>query len=146
VTFSGVRLNSDAAELALGIVYENGIQHFADSPSSYEAHPLALRLLRSVPSAWDETKLVDGLPADRAVLARRSGADWFVGGITSGDARTLTVPLSFLGGGDWVADLYHDGADNRTTVLDTSAVTSGSTLTVPVLANGGFALHLHPAA
>jgi hypothetical protein len=145
VTFSGVRLNSDAAELALGIVYENGIQHFADSPSSYEAHPLALRLLRSVPSAWDETKLVDGLPADRAVLARRSGADWFVGAITSGDARTLTVPLSFLDGGDWVADLYHDGADNRTMVLDTSTVTAGSTLSVPVVANGGFALHLRRA-
>jgi hypothetical protein len=44
-----------------------------------------------------------------------------------------------------VADLYHDGADNRTTVLDTSTVTSGSTLSVPVLANGGFALHLHRA-
>jgi hypothetical protein len=143
VTFSGVRLNSDAAELALGIVYENGIQHFADSPTSYEAHPLALRLLRSVPSAWDETKLIDGLPGDRAVLARRSGDDWFVGAITSGDARTLTVPLSFLGTGDWVADLYHDGADNRTMVLDTSPVSASGSLSVPVLANGGFALHLH---
>ncbi len=99
VTFSGVRLNSDAAELALGIVYENGIQHLADSPTSYDAHPAATPLLTALPSVWDETKLLDGLPADRAVIARRNGNDWFVGAITSGDARTLDVDLSFLGSG-----------------------------------------------
>jgi alpha-glucosidase len=91
---------------------------------------------------WDDTRLVDGMPADRAVLARRSGSDWYVGGITSGDARTLTVPLSFLGTGDWTAELYRDGADNRTIAFDTSTVTSAGSLTIPVLANGGFAVRL----
>jgi alpha-glucosidase len=143
VTFSGVRTNSDAAELALGVIYENGIQHLADSPTSYDAHPMAERLLKVVPSVWDETKLVDGQPADRVVLARRNGDSWFVGGAVSGAARTLTVPLSFLGGGSWVADLYHDGADNRTMALDTSTVTAAGTVQVPVLPDGGFVLHLH---
>lgn len=145
VTFSGVRLNSDAAELALGIVYENGIQHLADSPTSYDAHPAATPLLTALPSVWDETKLLDGLPADRAVIARRNGNDWFVGAITSGDARTLDVDLSFLGSGEWVAELYRDGADNRTIAVETSTVSAGGSLPVPVLANGGFALHLHRA-
>ncbi|OLB64344.1 MAG: alpha-glucosidase [Actinobacteria bacterium 13_2_20CM_2_72_6] len=145
VTFSGVRLNSDAAELALGIIYENGIQHFSDSPASYDAHPLAERLLKDVPSTWDDTKLLDGLPGDRVVLARQHGNDWFVGAMVSGPARTLSIPLSFLGGGAWTAELYHDGVDNRTMVLDTSTVTAGGTLSVPVLQDGGFALRLHSA-
>jgi hypothetical protein len=146
VTFSGVRLNSDAAELALGIIYENGIQHLADSPASYDAHPAVLPLLKVLPAAWDDTRLLDGAVGDRIVLARRNGADWFIGAATAGDARTLTVPLSFLGSGTWTAEVYQDGADNRTITVTSSTVTAGTTLSIPVLANGGFAVRLHPAA
>ncbi|WP_242581162.1 glycoside hydrolase family 97 catalytic domain-containing protein [Amycolatopsis sp. 195334CR] len=56
VTFSGVRPNSDAGELALAVVYESGVQHFADSPANYAKQPLAEQLLRVVPTVWDETR------------------------------------------------------------------------------------------
>ena len=141
VTFSGVRPTSDAHELALGVIYESGIQHFADSPERYAAYPLAERLLRVVPVVWDDTRLLSGLPGDHVVLARRSGDDWFVGAGTAGPARTLDTPLDFLPAGDWLVDLYHDG-DGRALTLTTRTVSNTGRLTQPVAADGGFVAHL----
>ncbi|MFK4264627.1 glycoside hydrolase family 97 protein [Streptomyces milbemycinicus] len=144
VTFTGVRPTSDAAELALSVVYESGVQHFADSVESYDSKPLARKFLRTVPTVWDDTKLVDGAPGDRAVLARRSGDDWYLGAITSGDARTLDEPLTFLGAGKWRAELYKDGPDGQI-VTETRDVTSASRLSIAIPKNGGFAVRFTPA-
>ncbi len=146
VTFSGVRLNSAGHELALGIVYESGIQHLSDMPENYARYPLAERLLRSLPAAWDETELLAGDPGRLAVLARKRDADWFVGAITAGPAQTLTTPLDFLGAGEWLAEVYQDGPDGAQLVLTTQRVSSGDTLIVPVARHGGYSAHLCPAA
>ncbi|MFD5749196.1 glycoside hydrolase family 97 catalytic domain-containing protein [Streptomyces sp. NPDC127033] len=141
VTFTGVRPTSDAAELALSVVYESGVQHFADSVESYEEKPLARRFLRGVPTVWDDTRLVDGAPGDRAVLARAAGGEWFMGAITSGGARSLDEPLRFLGPGSWLVDLYTD-APGGGLAVETRKVTAGSRLTVDVPGNGGFAARI----
>ncbi|GDY46338.1 hypothetical protein SANT12839_072200 [Streptomyces antimycoticus] len=141
VTFTGVRPTSDAAELALSVVYESGVQHFADSVESYESRPQELKFLNQVPTVWDETHLVDGDPGDRAVLARRSGDSWYLGAITSGEARTLDEPLSFLGKGGWRIEVWKDGPDGKV-VTETHEVTRDSRLSVDVPKNGGFAAKL----
>ena len=141
VTFTAVRTNSDAAELAQSIVFESGIQNYADSVAAYDARPVAERLLRQVPAAWDDTRLLSGDPDTRVVLARRSGTDWFVGAVTATGAQTLTVPLGFLGSGQWLADVYRDGPTGL--VVKTQAV-SGS-LSVAVPNQGGFAARICPA-
>jgi alpha-glucosidase len=116
----------------------------ADVSESYEAHPEALKFLDQVPTVWDDTQLVDGDPGDRAVLARRSGNDWYLGAITSGEARTLDEPLTFLGAGTWRAELYQDGPDGKI-VTETREVTATSRLSIPVPKNGGFAVRFTPA-
>lgn len=145
VTFTGVRPTSDAAELALSVVYESGVQHFADSVESYDAHPAALKFLDQLPTVWDDTQLVDGDPGDRAVLARRSGDDWYLGAITSGDARTLDEPLRFLGPGAWRAEVYRDGPDGKI-ITETQEVTAASRLSVTLPKNGGYAVRFTPAS
>jgi|tagenome__1003787_1003787.scaffolds.fasta_scaffold20958191_2 alpha-glucosidase len=143
VTFTAKRTNTDAAELAQSVVFESGLQNFADSIESYDAHPLAERFLKQVSAGWDETKLLAGDPDGTAMFARRRGANWFIGAITAGAARTVAVPLSFLGAGTWSADIYADAA-NRSIALSTRQVTSADTLQVPVLTNGGFVVALTP--
>jgi alpha-glucosidase len=145
VTFSGVRLNSDAHELALGVVYESGIQHLADMPANYARYPLAERLMQVLPSAWDETELLAGDPGRLAVLARRHGTDWFVGAITAGPAQTLTTPLAFLPAGEWIAEVYQDGPGGKQLVLQTYRVFRSGSLAAPVAVNGGYSAHLCPA-
>ena len=132
----GLRPNSDAAEVGLTVAYESGLQMFAGTPESYEARPLARAYFDQVPAAWDDTRLLAGTPGQEAVLARRSGDRWFLGGVYAGAARTAQVPLS-LGPGRWLVETIRDGADGL--VQDRRVLRGGDTLAVDVVANGGFA-------
>ena len=51
-----------AHRLAQAIAFESGLQHYADRPESYAAHPAALALLEAAPAAWDDTRLLAGAP------------------------------------------------------------------------------------
>jgi alpha-glucosidase len=97
VTFSAPGRGTSAAhELALSVVFESGLQHFADRPDVYAAMRPARRWLRRVPVAWDATELLDGYPGDSATIARRRGRTWYVGSIDAGAGGAAALPLGFL--------------------------------------------------
>ena len=66
VTFTKVknpRRTTVAHELALSVLFESGLQHFADQVSAYRELPEAPKeLLRQVPASWDDTKFLGGRP------------------------------------------------------------------------------------
>lgn len=132
----GLRPNSDAAEVGLTVAYESGLQMFAGTPESYDARPLARAYFDQVPAAWDDTRLLAGQPGQEAVLARRSGDRWFLGGVYAGAARTAEVPLS-LSPGRWLVETVQDGADGL--VQERRVMRGGDTFTVDITTNGGFA-------
>ncbi len=134
------RDTTDAHEVATFFVYESGWQHGADKPENYEARPEALRTLNSLPTVWDDTRLVSGRPGHSAVLARRSGDRWFVGGISAGPAETVKASLDFLGGGRWKASTLRDGPSGL--LRETSVLDAADGLSVPVAAKGGFVTEL----
>lgn len=81
-------ITTHAHELALTVLFESGLQHLADRPSSYLSQPLEVQdFLSNLPSVWDETHLVSGDPGHHAVLARRSGDTWYVAGINGTDEQ-----------------------------------------------------------
>nr|WP_052488508.1 glycoside hydrolase family 97 catalytic domain-containing protein [Streptomyces sp. 150FB] len=134
----GQRNTSDAAELALSVIFESGLQNFAGSIEEYRARPELARFLEQVPTVWDETKLLKGsAPGRSAGFARRSGARWFLGEMAAGAARTHRVPLDFLSGGKWRVDVVRDGSDGL--VRESRLLTRHDTLKVPGVENGGFA-------
>ncbi|GIH08291.1 hypothetical protein Rhe02_63580 [Rhizocola hellebori] len=138
VTFSiSNRDTTDAHELATAIVFESGWQHDADNPGSYEARPEALRILNQLPSAWEETRLLAGRPGREAYLARRNAGKWYVAGVSALSAKTFSTPLTFLGGGQWLAETVRDGTGSL--LRETRVVTSADTLSVPMPTRGGFA-------
>ncbi|MDT7789391.1 MAG: hypothetical protein QOF58_7810 [Pseudonocardiales bacterium] len=130
------RTTSDAHELALTVIYESGLANLAGKPEDYAARPVAERFVDQVPTAWDETRLLSGRPADHSVFARRSGDRWFIGGGYSGAARTVQVPFS-LPSGRWLVEITRDGPAGL--VRESRTVRSGDVLTLDVAANGGFA-------
>ncbi|WP_150135520.1 glycoside hydrolase family 97 protein [Streptomyces hyaluromycini] len=132
----GLRPDSDAAEAGLTVVYESGLQMFAGTPQSYDQRPLARDFMDQEPAAWDDTRLLAGSPGQEAVLARRSGDRWFLGGVYAGAAHAATVPLTF-GRGRWLVETVRDGADGL--VQDRQVLSGGDRLSVDVVANGGFA-------
>lgn len=79
-----IRKTSDAFQLAVSVIYQNPIQHFAITPNNLtDAPALAIDFLRDVPTVWDETKLIRGVAAEHVVLARRNGSTWYVAAINA---------------------------------------------------------------
>ncbi len=91
-------ITSNAHELALTILFESGLQHLADKPESYLAQPQEIQdFLSTLPSAWDETRLLSGYPGESVVMARRHGNTWFIAGINGTDGiKTLFLPHDFI--------------------------------------------------
>ena len=156
VTFTNntyAHLTTYAHELALSVVFESGIQHFADRVSGYSTSTIsagAIAFLKQVPAAWDDTKYLLGYPGSFVVLARRKGFDWYIGGITGDTARSVTVPLPFLtAGSSYQMTRIADGTSSTTfgEMLDTVASTGSIEVSMPL--HGGFVarlVDLSPAA
>src|SRR6202008_4104713 len=102
---------TNAHELALSVVFEVGVQHLADSARSYRAlEDGPKRFLKQVPAAWDEMRVLGGEPGKIAVVARRAGDVWYVGGISGLEAPQDTrVVMAFLAQGPWQLTLIRDG-------------------------------------
>lgn len=87
------RLTTNSHELALSVVFESPLQHFADTPEAYLSGPeTVVSMLRDVPTVWDETKLLSGLPEEHVVIARRFGDEWWVGAI-NGTAEPFSASI-----------------------------------------------------
>lgn len=135
---------SFAHELALSVVFESGIQHWADRPEGFYNLPLVPRKhMETVPTAWDETRLVSGNPGKSIIIARRSGTRWYVGGLQGQNKVELfKVPLNFLDEGDYTATLICDGSTVEKFNYSCSTQHKDDQLSVKCLARGGFVLTL----
>lgn len=136
-----------AHELALYVVFESPLEMVSDYPEQYKGQA-DFNFIKQVPATWDETRFLTGQPTENISLARRSGRDWYIGSITNWTARDVELPLSFLGPGRYLAEIYADApdaADNPThTTISKQEVVSGTTLTVHMVSGGGNAIWIHP--
>ena len=93
--------------LASYVVFQNHLPMVADYPSAYRGHP-ALPVLAAIPTTWDDTRCLAGKVGEFIVVARRHGAEWWVGAMGGREPRELEVPLGFLGPGRFRAEIYRD--------------------------------------
>ena len=119
------------------VVYQNHLPMVADSPSSYTGHP-ALPVLVNIPTAWDDTRVVAETVGEFVAIARRQGDTWHVGAMTDRKARTLKLPLKFLGPGRYAVELWVDDAkaEHGLSRRETT-VTASDELTVDLAPSGG---------
>ena len=91
-------ITTHAHELALSVLFESPLLHWADKPESYLAQSRDVRdFMSALPTTWDETRLLGGYPGEWVVMARRSGSTWYVTGINGKDtAQTLSFDTSIL--------------------------------------------------
>jgi alpha-glucosidase len=129
------------------VIYESPLQMLADSPSNYLREPEAMEFLAAVPTDWDETKVVDGRIAEYVAVARRNGADWYVGAMTNWTPRDLEVDLSFLPEGNFQMDAYQDGMNAERFASDyklvKSQVNKTAKLKIHLAPGGGWAARIH---
>lgn len=123
--------------IAKSIVYESALQHFASSAYAFP-YFLGLPLISRMPTAWDESVMIDGYPGDYVTYMRRSGEDYYIGAMTL-EARTETVSLDFLPDGEFTAYIYYDD-ENRELALREQTVTNADELTLDMPDIGGAAV------
>ncbi|MFV0624248.1 glycoside hydrolase family 97 protein [Sphingomonas sp. ac-8] len=128
--------------LAMYVVYESPLQSVADSPDAYRDQP-GLEFLSAVPASWDETRFLAGTLGSYVAVARRKGRTWYVGAMTDA-ARTVTLPLAFLGKGRFALRSWQDGAAPTELVDQRGTVTAADPLTLTLAASGGAVAILEP--
>jgi alpha-glucosidase len=135
-------------QLAMMVVYESALQVLCDSPYNYRSSPAGLDFLKIVPTTWDETKVLHGQVGDYITVARRQGDVWYLGSMTDGAARSLDIPLAFLGPGRYTAELWMDAFEapdypDRLMKAE-KIVTAADTLTAKMAAAGGQVVVIRP--
>jgi alpha-glucosidase len=129
--------------LAMFVIFESPLQMVADDPDAYRG-AAGFDLIKTVPTAWDETRFLTGDIGKDIVLARRHGGTWYVGAMTDGTRRTESVSLRFLPAGRFRATFWLDGAEPNAIVRSERIVASDGTLELPLAPAGGAVVKIEP--
>jgi len=142
-----------AGEAARTLIVFSGATIIPDIPENYRKHPALLRFLAAQKQPWRESKTLGGTIGESIVMARQaSDGNWLVGAATNEQSREVTIPLSFLGNGNYAATIVEDGDDSdfRThveSIKETSRnVTSADSITVRLAPGGGACVLLKQSA
>lgn len=131
--------------LAMYVVLESYLGMVCDYPAAYEGQP-GFEFVKEVPTTWDETKVLNAEPFRYITIARRKGADWFVGSITNHEERSIEILFDFLPDGAYKADVYTDAPeakkDPNQLVKISTMITNKSKLKVELKGGGGQVMHL----
>jgi hypothetical protein len=137
------RITSSAFELALSVIFNSGIQHFAETPRGMAIVPDYVKnFLREIPTYWDDTKFVDGFPGKFVVIARKSRKTWYIAGINGEDIeRNIRTLLPFIEKTK-KGMLITDGGDNRSFRTEKITYAPNKPLEINLKGSGGFVIKL----
>nr|WP_129729399.1 glycoside hydrolase family 97 protein [Parabacteroides goldsteinii] len=115
----------------------------AGSAESVIKTDAATKFYNSIPTVWDDTRFMDGKMGEYAVVARRSGSDWYISILNAGDKRQVTLPLDFLKDTSaYKATLYYQAPGKKKDVVSIKTIKLQRSLVLDVEANSGCVLHL----
>ena len=139
-------IGTRAYQLALFVIFESGLQMLADNPTLYYRNEDCTRFITSVPVTWDETVALEAKAGEYAIIAKRKGDKWFIGGMTNNGQteREFAVKLDFLKKDRaYQMTSFEDGINAGRQAMDyrckSSQVKNGDVLTVKMVRTGGFA-------
>jgi alpha-glucosidase len=135
-------------QIAMYIVFEVPLQMLSDNPTIYIKEKECTDFIVKVPTTFDETAPLDGKVGEYAVIARKKGETWFVGAMTDWSPREITIDLSFLDPGNYIAEIFSDGinADRDATDYrkEIIRVKKDDKLNIKMMNGGGWAARINP--
>lgn len=141
-------MGTRAHELSMYVLFDHWLGYLCDSPTEYNKYPDIKTFLSTVPTVWDKTLPLDAKLGEFIVTAKQKGNNWYVGGMTNWDARTVTVNFDFLSP-DVVYDavIFRDSEVSGTQpiqyVYRTRTISKGDQLTIDMAQGGGFVIQLN---
>ena len=134
-------------QLAEYVVFESPLNMLCDSPSNYEKEQECTDFISAVPTVWDNTVSLNGEIGKYITIARQKNDSWYLGSLTNWNPRQLKINLSFLGEGNWEAEIFKDGinanniaSDYQKEIID---IPSDKNLTISMAAGGGYAMRIY---
>lgn len=126
--------------MALSVLFETGTPSMADKANTYYDAKI-MDFYRSIPSTRDKTVFLGGQPDYYYAAAAKAGDTWFAGIVNSVISDTVSIDLSFLGSGEYDAEIFTDtGSNGKDVAREVRTVTAGTTLTFDLRENGGVAI------
>jgi alpha-glucosidase len=140
-----------ARQLAYNVVLYSPLQMAADLIEHYDG-VREFEFFRQVPVDWDETRGLDAVIGDYAVVARRKGQDWWLGAITDEQPRHVPIRTDFLKPGkNYIAEIWADLPNSswqsqaHLLTHDSYRLKGGDILPALMTGCGGMAVHIRPA-
>ena len=139
-----------AFHMALFVIFESGLQMLADCPTLYYNNDDCTKFISSVPVMWDDTKVLSAELGEHLVVAKRSGEDWFIGGMTAERdcPLELELELDFLPEGEeFTLTSFEDGLNAHKQAMhyvkNVRKVKKGDLIKIKMVRNGGYAAKLN---
>uniref|UniRef100_UPI003AEF4DC4 glycoside hydrolase family 97 C-terminal domain-containing protein n=1 Tax=Dysgonomonas gadei TaxID=156974 RepID=UPI003AEF4DC4 len=139
-------IGTRAYQLALFVIFESGLQMLADNPTLYYRNEDCTKFITQVPTTWDETKALAAQAGEYAIVAKRKGDKWYIGGMTNNKetSREFELDLNFLNNGKtYTMTSFEDGINAGRQAMDyrkkSSSVKLGDKIKINMARNGGFA-------
>lgn len=134
-------------QLAEYIIFESPLNMLCDNPSNYIREKECTEFIAHVPTVWDNTIALNGKIGEYVTIAREKDNTWYVGSLTNWDARTLDLDLSFLGEGNYKAEVFKDGVnadrsghDYKKEIID---IPANRKVKVPMASGGGHVMKIY---
>ena len=137
-------LGTRARQMAMMALYEAPLQMLCDAPTKYEKNMECFRFMAATPVVWADTLGLGGCPDTFAAVARQAkDGSWYAAAINAKETKDFVLDTSFLGAGEWNAEVFRDAADAATEpshyVHETgNRVRAGAKLFYRMAPGGGF--------
>ncbi len=136
-------LGTRCHQLAMYVVFEAPLQMLCESPTRYKREQESVDFITSIPTTWDETRVIEAAVSDYVLVARRNGQHWYLGGMTDDTPRDFNLKLNFLGAGTYSMEIMKDGVNAENHAQDYKKeiieVNQNSIIPIHMVSGGGWA-------
>jgi alpha-glucosidase len=136
-------------QLAMYTVFEAPLQMLADNPTVYMKEQECTDFISGIPTTFDSTVAIDGSLGEFVAMARRKNDVWYLGVLNNWNARDISLSLSFLGNGEYDAEIFKDGVNAGRDATDykkeIKRVNALTRLDIHLSNGGGWAARIRPA-
>ncbi len=133
-------------QLAMFAVYDSPLQIFSGNPSQGIKEPAFMDLLGSIPTIWDDTKILQGKIGEYIITARTKDNDWFIAGMNNETAREITLTLDMIENKNYAATICSDGLNAHSYGSDYTiteqTIRQNKKLKIIMAPGGGFLIRL----
>ncbi len=152
VGYSSPGATTYAHQLATVALFTSPLQVIAENPEMLLHDPAVvagLEMLKAIPTIWDETRVLEpSRIGEMAILARRSGQEWFLA-ILNGRNKPVVLPdldLSFLGNDRFTSIAVFSPTATTLKKEVVRAVTASKKFTITLAPADGYIIRFIPDA